>query len=213
MKEKLEEEKSGYGSDILFEYEQTRRPPHKDQFISWLADRSEQSIKFGDDPKDFLQRTYGLGLHNYARFGKIHINPSKLQEESILSVRDGRGYALKGFPNARVSSIFSDAILLHGGKISKEQHKKMSIEERQLFDELINVAGMKSKTHTSSDKTIEDLKKRLQLVIGEAEAGNNSPELAKEYGKLLKRLAHFKVISLGQVDKNVREFKKMQSEV
>lgn len=181
----------------------------KSQIIPALVNYEASRLKSGDDLTDNFKTVYGLGINKHVPFGKIKIHPAKLQEENILSIRDKNGYAVRGFPNVRVSSTLSDSILKKGGKITKEEHKKMSIEERQLFDELINVAGLKSQTHTSSEKTIEDLKKRLQLVIGQVEAGNNSKDLLKEYTKIMKRLLHFKVISYNQLQDALKDFKKM----
>jgi hypothetical protein len=71
--------------------------------------------------------------------------------------------------------------------------------ERILFDKLIHLGGLHKTIAHNSDKTINDLKKRLNVLHGELEIGNNNNEIKKEIYSIVHTLKNFKVITNKQL--------------
>jgi len=149
----------------------------------------------------------GLGVHlkklpKVIKLGHIHINPSNLYYEHILSVRNPKNKPLRAYKDEHVSAYLASLLikLIEGGNIKKYELQQLSNHEMMIYDNLIR----RSKLHTQNDHTFETtagkMRQRLEVLEGELEAGNNNPEIKGEIHGLLFKLAHAKVIS--QVDAN-----------
>jgi len=149
----------------------------------------------------------GLGVHlkklpKVIKLGHIHINPSNLYYEHILSVRNPKNKPLRAYKDEHLSDYLASLIikLVEGGNIKKYELQQLSNHEMMIYDNLIK----RSKLHTMNDNTFETtagkMKQRLEVLEGELEAGNTNPEIKSEIHGLLFKLAHAKVIS--QVDAN-----------
>jgi hypothetical protein len=77
--------------------------------------------------------------------------------------------------------------------------------ERQVYDRLITLAHLNKNVVHQKDNTVKDLKKRLKLLEGEIEIGNNSPLIKKEIYAILHTLKDFKVITEPQIKKYLQQ--------
>jgi hypothetical protein len=160
------------------------------------------------------QIEYGMGLRAEqipARvpFGNVNILLKKLYYHNELSVKNKQDKSIAGLRTTKVSEPFVKLIMnmLHGLQPTHADLNHMSSGERQLYDRLVQVANLNKEVPHHGDKTIQDLKKRLKLIEGEIEIGNNNPMLVKEIYSILHSLKDFKVITQGQIDKYMKQFK------
>jgi hypothetical protein len=144
----------------------------------------------------------GLGVHlkklpKVIKLGHIHINPSNLYYEHILSVRNPKNKPLRAYKDEHVSAYLASLLikLIEGGTIKKYELQPLSDHEKMIYDNLIK----RSKLHTMNDNTFETtagkMKDRLMVLEGELEAGNTNKLIKEEIHGLLFKLAHAKVIS------------------
>jgi len=144
----------------------------------------------------------GLGVHlkklpKVIKLGHIHINPSNLYYENILSVRNPKNKPLRAYKDEHVSEYLASLLikLIEGGHITKHELQPLSDHEKMIYDNLIK----RAKLHKMNDNTFETtalkMKQRLEVLEGELEAGNNNPAIKGEIHGLLFKLAHAKVIS------------------
>ena len=144
----------------------------------------------------------GLGVHlkklpKVIKLGHIHINPSNLYYENILSVRNPKNKPLRAYRDEHVSEYLASLLikLIEGGHITKHELQPLSDHEKMIYDNLIK----RSKLHKMHDNTFEatatKMKDRLLVLEGELEAGNTNDKIKSEIHGLLFKLAHAKVIS------------------
>jgi len=144
----------------------------------------------------------GMGVHlkkfpKVVKLGHIHINPSNLYYENILSVRNPKNKPLRAYKDEHVSEYLASLLikLTEGGNITKHELQPLSDHERMIYDNLIK----RSKLHKMNDNTFETtamkMKERLMVLEGELDAGNTNEKIKSEIHGLLFKLAHAKVIS------------------
>ena len=144
---------------------------------------------------------YGFGLPeelpDYAQFGKCLILVRKLFYDNILSLVSAKKKQFKGFKTVKVSEKFVELIMqmLKGYKPTSKDLKSLDAKEREIYDELIQLSGLHKSIEHTGDKTVEELKKRLELIEGEIGVGNDNPELLKELYSTVSLLVHFKKIT------------------
>jgi hypothetical protein len=147
----------------------------------------------------------GLGVHlkklpKVIKLGHIHINPSNLYYENILSVRNPKNKPLRAYKDEHLSEYLASLLikLVEGGHITKHELQPLSDHEKMIYDNLIKRSKLHKMNDNSFDQTALKMKQRLEVLEGELEAGNNNPSIKSEIHGLLFKLAHAKVIS--QVD-------------
>ena len=112
----------------------------------------------------------GLGVHlkklpKVIKLGHIHINPSNLYYEHILSVRNPKNKPLRAYKDEQLSDYLASLIikLVEGGNIKKYELQQLSNHEMMIYDNLIK----RSKLHTMNDNTFETtagkMKQRLEV--------------------------------------------------
>ena len=67
--------------------------------------------------------------------------------------------------------------------------------EKIIYDKLTKLSGFYKTIINSVDDTLSEMKKRLELISGEIEAGNNNQELLKEAHQILFSMAQMNVIT------------------
>ena len=164
------------------------------------AAAAEPEIVFPPPPRrsDRLNQTdqrssdLGLGVHlkklpKVIKLGHIHINPSTLYYEHILSVRNPKNKPLRAYKDEHVSVYLASLLikLIEGGTIKKYELQPLNDHEKMIYDNLIK----RSKLHTMNDNTFEStalkMKDRLLVLEGELEAGNTNPAIKSEIHGLL----------------------------
>lgn len=168
-----------------------------------VRNASKKNDSIGDNLK-------GWGIKNddvpkMADFGNVKILLNKLFYKSILSVKDKKSNNIHGFPAIRVSQPFVDIVmkLFNGDNLSKNDLNILPTNEHELYDRLMYISGLKKSNATSIDTTIDEIKKRVELVQGQIEAGNNNKDLLNELTSLLNKLVNFGVLTRNQMKKHI----------
>lgn len=160
---------------------------------------------------EFYPRISGSGLKpithdipNLIEFGKVKISPRKLYYNNTLAIKHKSGHSLAGLPNVQVSDKFVSLImnLLKGQKPSLKDFTQLDLNEKGIYDTLINIAGLHKEVDNNFGETKQHLKKRLELVEGEIGAGNTNPALKKELHSLLGKMAHTGMIGYGDAKRH-----------
>jgi hypothetical protein len=77
--------------------------------------------------------------------------------------------------------------------------------ERILYDKLISTSKLTKDVIHSSDKSTTDIKRRLTILEGQLEAGNNNPEISKEIKQILLALKSFGSITHKQLKDYIKQ--------
>jgi len=148
--------------------------------------------------------SYGIAKVNepkLVQFGNIMISLPNLKYKNILSVRTHLGKTMGGTPNVKISAKLSSIILnlLEHIQPTHDEINRLSSYERQLYDRIVYLGRLHTKLPQTNDKSINELKKRLKLLEGEINIGNNSPQIYSEIKHILNCLRDFNVITPKQL--------------
>jgi hypothetical protein len=148
--------------------------------------------------------SYGIAKANepkLVQFGNIMISLPNLKYKNILSVRTHLGKTMGGTPNVKISAKLSSIILnlLEHIQPTHDEINRLSSYERQLYDRIVYLGRLHTKLPQTNDKSINELKKRLKLLEGEINIGNNSPQIYSEIKQILYTLRDFNVITPKQL--------------
>ena len=152
-----------------------------------------------------IPETTGFGvsdrkLPKVAGFGKISLNPHQLYYNNMLVIMRPSGKHFPGYKNIRVSdavvSVFMK--LLDGETVQHQDFKMFTMNERELYDNVIHLAGLHKKVEHNLEHTKKAMKQRLELIEGEIGAGNTNHMLKKEVKELLLKMSHGGMITQRQ---------------
>jgi hypothetical protein len=132
----------------------------------------------------------------------------KLFHKNLLSLQNKKGLKLAGFPNKNVSDEFVKVVmkLSKGHKLVPEDLTYLKIGEKELLDNLLHVSGLHKTIITGSGShSLEKVKKELEIVEGEIEAGNNNPIIKKKLYDVLFKLVHFGALTESQARKHYKQ--------
>jgi L-rhamnose mutarotase len=152
---------------------------------------------------------YGLDkLPEYKNLGKLLLNVHKLYYKNILSLKHHNKLSIVGLKNIKVSDKFVKIIMSLIDNITPTIHEinLLSIPEKQLYDRVIYLSNLNKSVPHTNDKTINDLKKRLKLIEGEIEAGNNNPMLLSELYVVVHSLKDFGILSPSEMKTYLKQF-------
>lgn len=154
----------------------------------------------GIRPKYEANRTH----KSMVDFGDIKLDQKLLHGKNRLSVFTKNGSSMTGFPMTHVSDVFCDVIfkILEDKPVSHIDLKQLNQKEKDLYNLLIDIAGFRRDILNDVDTTKENMKKRLTLIEGEIEAGNNNPEIYKELHALLMKMFHGGMITVSSAMKH-----------
>ena len=97
--------------------------------------------------------------------------------------------------------------ILDGGNLTKSDLSVLKPNEKVVYDKLMKLSGFHKTIVNSVDETLSEMKKRLELISGEIEAGNNNQELLKESHGILHSMAQMKVITHVEASKYYKDLK------
>jgi hypothetical protein len=154
---------------------------------------------------------YGMGIHKshepkLVHFGSVMISLPNLKYKNVLSIRTHLGKTIGGLSDKKISAKMTSIILNLLDKVqpTHEELYRLTNEERHLYDRLIHLGRLHTELPHTNDKTVTELKKRLKLLEGELEIGNNSPLIKKEIKHILRSLKDFHIIT----PKQIKEYEK-----
>lgn len=143
-------------------------------------------------------------------FGKVAINLHNLFYKNILTVKHKNGINIPAFKNVKVSDNMVKLVMkqCQGQSIRRADYENLTVLEREIYDKLIYVAGLhKTTEHHSVDKSKENYKNRLEVIVGEIEAGNNNPDLLKQLYEILHTLVSFNVLANNEAKRYYNDYK------
>ena len=137
--------------------------------------------------------------------GNVIVLLNKLYYKSILSVKDKKNNNIHGFPTLKVSEPFVNIVmkLYNNEKITKHDFNILPSNETELYDAFLYLSGLKYHHYNNIDITVNQIKKRVELIEGEIEAGNNNNDLLIELSKLLHKLVVMGVLTKNEVTKHL----------
>lgn len=200
-------------------YEAVMASPSLSTFNNRIHDRASDGydmsafLEFRTKTGLGLRGTVGHGLQPIKHalpklidFGRVKISPTSLYYKNTLAIKHKSGNSLTGINNTRVSDQFVSIImdLLKGKKPTLKDFSRLGIGEKQIYDQLIFMAGLSKDVDNDFGSTKEHMKKRLQLVEGEIGAGNNNPDVKKELHSLLHKMAQCNMIGYDTAKKHYK---------
>lgn len=182
-----------------------------------LVKKTVNLLKEGSTKHNQPYNTFGIGIHKedipeYVPFGKLLLNLPKLYYKSTFVLKHNTRHkqAVVGLKNTKVSDHFAKIILnlLEQRLPTAREINALSQSEKQLYDRVMYIANLnKLVGDNKHDKTVDELKHRLQLIEGEISAGNNSPILIKDLYIVLHALKDFNLISGREIMNYMKQFK------
>jgi hypothetical protein len=138
--------------------------------------------------------------HGRVHFGQYRIHHGQLQGEGILNLAHSNGRKVAAYPNQRVSKGVKSTLLnILGGKLPNM--KSVTNADRVFLAQLLKAAKAQGSIGEEVNVPPE---KQLKLILGEMEAGNDSPVLKRDLKKILPQLKRMKLIT----PQHVEEIKK-----
>ena len=143
------------------------------------------------------------------KFGKVYITADQLYYNNLLEIRNKSNRQVTGVPNIIVSDTLVHLIfkILDGGNLTKSDLSVLKPNEKVVYDKLMKLSGFHKTIVNSVDETLSEMKKRLELISGEIEAGNNNKVILKEAHGILHSMAQMKVITHVEASKYYKDLK------
>jgi len=154
-------------------------------------------------------------ITKHAKFGKNIILLEKLCYKNILSIKDKKMHSVEHLPNVKVSDTLADIIIniCKNEYPSKQTLDELSSSEKQLFDILLYVSGLRknkfiglAENASAKDANIKELKQRFKMVEAEIQAGNNNPVVKTELKEIINKLVLYHVISQNNGKKYLQQY-------
>jgi hypothetical protein len=191
----------------------------KDNLVKFFQDHNIEAVDqslISDRPMKkagtTLTKHWGMGLNSHPKsipdvieFGDKHLLLKKLYLNNILSIKNKHNLKISGFNNVKVSDLFIEIIydIINNSNYHNKLNK-LSEGEQELLEHLLKVCNL-HKIHGSSIN-IDKLKKGLEILEGEIQAGNNNKLLQKKLRDILNKMVHYNLISAPQSNKHLKQY-------
>jgi hypothetical protein len=161
-----------------------------------------------DDGIDIISRA------KWKTFGKFIINHNELDNQKF-KIRYLSGSQVPKLSNTTVSNEFSSLLshLLDTKQINYELIKQLTDKEKTLFNNLMDLSGLKKQLNYKIQKTepsLTDYKKRYNILHGEIEAGNNNKEVIEELKTVINKLVEKKGLSVSDANEMIKELNEIK---
>jgi hypothetical protein len=127
----------------------------------------------------------------YKTFGKYIIHIPYLENDNILNFKFPSMGSIPTLKPVNIDDNFKEFILdiLETGKVSQKHYDSLTDAEKAHFNKVIKGAGLSNSLQFKADNKIDDKKdlKRLDILLGEINAGNDNDKVKKECKELIKR--------------------------
>ena len=116
---------------------------------------------------------------------------------------------MPGLKNIRVSDALSNILVRMSvnNMPNKGDLSVLNDSEREMYDNIIAMSGLKKTTINTFEDTVPKMKKRLGLIEGEIEAGNTNRALLDEARTIIYNMARSKLISRGAADNHIKQLR------
>jgi hypothetical protein len=127
----------------------------------------------------------------FRAFGKYIIHMPQLHNQNILNFKHKSGGTIPSIKPVNVNDNFKDFVLdvLESGKVNDRHYESLTEPEKNHFLKVVRGAGIVNDLklkNANDDKEKEDIE-RLELLIGEYNAGNDNANMIKEAKVLIKK--------------------------
>jgi hypothetical protein len=125
----------------------------------------------------------------YREFGKYIIHYPHLIEESILNLKFPSAGSIPSIKPVKIDDNYRQFIIdiLDTNKVNKKHHQSLTQEEKNHFAKIARGAKITNTLNFNPEEEDDKDYKRLELLIGEINAGNDNPKIAAEIKQLLKK--------------------------
>ena len=137
----------------------------------------------------------GLEVRNdepkFRQFGKYIIHMPQLRNNNIFNLKHKSGGSIPSIKPVHIEDNYKDFVIdvLDSGRVNDRHYKSLTEPEQNHFLKAVRGAGiihdLKLKA-TNQDKEQEEIK-RLELLLGEVNAGNDNASIIKEARILIKK--------------------------
>jgi hypothetical protein len=129
-----------------------------------------------------------------------------------LIITSKTGTAITGLKKQKVSNHFVDLMfkVLKGGTPNLKDVHSLSDHEKKLYDLLVYASGLSKVVEPVGSGVKEHLRKRLELIEGEVEAGNSNAALVSEARQVLHSMAQMGMISQPNAVKHLKQLSHFQ---
>ena len=155
--------------------------------------------------------TIGAGLKRdkpkITPFGRLMIHTQRLFYDNLLIITSKTGTSITGLKKQKVSNAFVELMLkvLKGGSPTLKDIHALSDHEKKLYDLLVYSSGLSKVVEPVGSGVKEHLRKRLELIEGEIEAGNTNHALVSEARQVLHSMAQMGMISRPNAVKHLKQ--------
>jgi hypothetical protein len=98
---------------------------------------------------------------------------------------------------------------MKGINLTKNDMNIINDDEKTIIDTLIRLSKDHKKHHNTIDNSINKLKDRYMILLGELEAGNTNEKIIPELKDVMAKLVSLKVINYNQMVNQLKQVKNM----
>lgn len=140
-------------------------------------------------------------------FGRLMIHTQRLFYDNLLIITSKTGQSITGLKKQKVSNAFVELMLkvLKGGTPNLKDVHALSDHEKKLYDLLVYASGLSKVVEPVGSGVKDHLRKRLELIEGEIEAGNTNAALVSEARQVLHSMAQMGMISRPSAVKHLKQ--------
>jgi hypothetical protein len=135
------------------------------------------------------------------------IHTQRLFYDNLLIITSKTGQSITGLKKQKVSNAFVELMLkvLKGGTPNLKDVHALSDHEKKLYDLLVYASGLSKVVEPVGSGVKDHLRKRLELIEGEIEAGNTNAALVSEARQVLHSMAQMGMISRPSAVKHLKQ--------
>ena len=142
-------------------------------------------------------------MKSYVPFGRHLIHRHKLVHDGMMQIRRKSGTTLNHIPSQKVSKPLATVLikLIGTNHPSFEDMQRLEDSDRALMNKIVKSCKIDDRLLLPTPDRTQDEQdwNRFQILVGESQAGNTSPEIIKQLKQMLIKLSHAKKLPKGQV--------------
>ena len=120
----------------------------------------------------------------YRQLGKYVIHWKQLNDNDMLNVKYKSLGRIPQFKPIPISDVFKDYLVdvMETGKHNNRHYETIPVEERKIWEKIVNGAGLAEQLKIKKTKSNEDETEmeRFEMLKGQYIAGNNNPNVVRE---------------------------------
>jgi len=165
-----------------------------------MQEDAPRAAGIGGRKKGYLSKSVPQKKDEFILFGKHLINKGLL-DDNVVSLRSKGGWKLKNTPNKAVGGAVAGVLkaMVDNKPPPADDVLQLTDEEKEYLNKLTANANVKGFSVPTKKKTEEEkLKHEFEKTRGIIAAGNDNPDLIKQFKRMLVQLIHNKQIPKAQ---------------